>query len=223
MSISKQKSTVRITSFDSDLNAFHKLDAMNRKRDNLELVDPANRTEWREWLAKNHTQKESVWVVIAKKGYEGLSRPDSVEEILCFGWIDSVANKMDEKRFKVLMSPRKSKSVWSKINKALVAKLIKQGLMHPAGLAAITLAKKNGSWKALNDVDKVKYPEELNRAFNKSKKAKANFDAFPPSTKKQILYWIQSAKTPETKAKRIKETISKATKNIRANQYTPKG
>jgi uncharacterized protein YdeI (YjbR/CyaY-like superfamily) len=213
---------VRIVSFESDLNAFHKLDDMNRKRDNLELVEPANRTEFREWLAKNYTQKESVWVVIAKKGFEGLSRPDSVEEILCFGWIDSVANKMDEKRFKVLMSPRKPKSVWSKINKALVAKLVKQNLMHPAGLAAIALAKKNGSWKALNDMDNLKYPKELAQAFNKNKKAKSNFDAFPPSAKKIILFWIQSAKTPETRNKRIKETVSKATKNERANQYVRK-
>lgn len=195
---------------------------MNRKRDNLELIDPASRAEFRDWLQKRHTQKESVWVVIAKKGFDGLSRPDSVEEILCFGWIDSVANKMDEKRFKVLMSPRKPKSVWSKINKALVAKLIKQGLMHPAGMAAIALAKKNGSWKALNDTDNLKYPNELTQALDKSKKAKSNFDSFPPSTKKQILFWIQSAKTAETKTKRIQETVAKAAKNIRANQYIRK-
>jgi len=195
---------------------------MIRKRDNLELVEPSNRAEFREWLQKNYTQKESVWVVIAKKGFEGLSRQDSVEEILCFGWIDSVANKMDEKRFKVLMSPRKPKSVWSKINKALVTKLIKQNLMHPAGLAAIALAKKNGSWKVLNDMDNLKYPTDLTQAFNKNRKAKSNFDAFPPSAKKIILFWIQSAKTAETRNKRIKETVSKATKNERANQYVPK-
>lgn len=195
---------------------------MNRKRDNLVLVNPANRGEWREWLSKNHLQKESVWVVLAKKGVDGLSRQECLEEILCFGWIDSVANKLDDKRFKLLVSPRKPKSVWSKINKALVAKLIKQDLMHPVGMAAIVLAKKNGSWNALNDMDKLKYPVELTEAFSKNKKAKLNFDAFPPSTKKMILYWIQSAKTLETRVKRTKETVSKAARNVRANQYIRK-
>jgi uncharacterized protein YdeI (YjbR/CyaY-like superfamily) len=189
----------------------------------FKLIDPANRVEWREWLAKNHTQKESVWVVIAKKGFEGVSVAEVVEEALCFGWIDGLANKLDEKRFKLLLSPRKSKSTWSKINKVRVSRLIKAGLMQPQGVVVIKLAKKNGSWNTLNDIDKIKFPDDLLKALAKNSKAKPNFDAFPPSTKKQILYWIQSAKTTETRNKRIKETVSKAVKNERANQYTPKG
>lgn len=204
------------------MRTFHKLSTMNRKRDDLKSVEPANRAEWREWLAQNHTQKESVWLVIAKKGHAGVSRIEATEEILCFGWIDSVANKLDEKRFKLLVSPRKPNSVWSKINKAHVARLIKAKLMQPSGMAEIQKAKKSGAWNTLNDIDKVRYPEDLTKSLNKNKKAKANFEAFPQSTKKQILFWIQSAKTSETRSKRIKETVDKAAKNVRANQYIRK-
>lgn len=179
---------------------------------------------WREWLSKNHTQKENVWLVIYKKGHVGstLTVSEAVEEALCFGWIDSTANKLDETRFKIMYSPRKPKSVWSKINKGRVAKLIKARLMQPPGMAMIKLAKKTGTWNTLNDVDALKYPEDLNQALIKSKKSKSNFDAFPPSAKKLILFWIQSAKTSETRSKRINETVSKAAKNERANQYIKK-
>ena len=149
-------------------------------------------------------QRESVWLAVAKKGHMGVSVPEAVEEALCFGWIDSTANKLDEKRYKLLLAPRKRNSAWSKINKARVAKLIKKKLMQPAGLAMIKLAKKTGTWKLLDDVDKLKCPGDLAKALNSSKKGKAFFDAFPPSAKKQILYWLQSAKTVETRNKRIK-------------------
>jgi uncharacterized protein YdeI (YjbR/CyaY-like superfamily) len=194
---------------------------MNR---NFKNVEPKNRSAWREWLSKNHTQKENIWLVIYKKGHDGstLTVSEAVEEALCFGWIDSTANKLDEKRFKIMYSPRKPKSVWSKINKGRVAKLIKGGFMQPAGMAMIKLAKKTGTWNTLNDVDALKYPEDFNQALVKSRKSKSNFDAFPPSAKKLILFWIQSAKTSETRTKRIKETVSRAARNERANQYIKK-
>jgi uncharacterized protein YdeI (YjbR/CyaY-like superfamily) len=197
---------------------------MNLDREKFKKVEPRNRAEWRAWLQENHKQKESIWLVLYKKGHEGstLIVSEAVEEALCFGWIDGLANKLDEKRFKLLLAPRKPKGVWSKINKARVAKLIKAKLMQPAGMAMIKLAKKSGTWKTLNDIDKLKYPDDLLLAFSKTKKAKEYFDAFPPSAKKIILTWIQSAKTPETRNKRIAETVTKAAKNIRANQYVSK-
>jgi uncharacterized protein YdeI (YjbR/CyaY-like superfamily) len=188
----------------------------------LQIVEPASRAEWRQWLAQNHTQKESIWLAVAKKGHVGVSVPEAVEEALCFGWIDSTANKLDEKRYKLLLAPRKRNSVWSKINKARVAKLIQLKLMQPAGMVMIQLAKKTGTWKSLNDIDKLKSPADLTKALGKNKKAKTYFDAFPPSSKKQILYWITSAKTPKTRNKRIAETVTKAAQNIRANQYVKK-
>lgn len=185
------------------------------------LVEPKSRSAWRQWLQKNHTQTESVWVVIAKKesGLPSISNNDLVEEALCFGWIDSVPNKLDAQRFKVLVSPRKAKSNWSQVNKERATRLAKAGLMQPAGEAMINLAKKSGTWNALNDISALKLPVYLSNALDKNKKAKKFFELFPPSTKKGILEWIQNARTEETRNKRIRETVTLAAKNIRANQY----
>lgn len=194
-------------------------------RNEFTLVELPNRKALRAWLTKHHTQKESIWLVIAKKGntQSTLSRMDAVEEALCFGWIDSVPGLMDDVRYKLLLSPRKPKSNWSAVNKKLVAKLIKADMMQPAGMAMIELAKMTGTWNALNTIDKLQYPADLEKAFAKNKKAKTYFDAFPPSTKKGILEWILNAKTTETRSKRIADTVAKAAQNIRANQYVKKG
>lgn len=193
---------------------------VNRK--DFAQVCPVNRKEWREWLQKNHTQKESVWLLVAKAGHAGVTRMEAVEELLCFGWIDSVPNKLNDKYYKLLVSPRKPKSAWSKVNKTLVAKLIKSGLMQPSGMGMVKLAKKTGTWNALNAVDQLSYPTDFKNALSKNKTAQQYFDAFPPSTKKGILHWIQTARTAETRTKRIVETVTKAAKNIRANQYIKK-
>lgn len=185
---------------------------------------PKSRSEWRQWLQENHTQKGGIRLIIAKKGsgLPSLTVAEAVEEALCFGWIDSVANKVDDRCFKIFFSPRNPKSKWSKINKDRVKKLTKLGLIAPAGKKMIALAKKTGTWDALNEVDQLILPKDLKAAFSKNKKAARFFDSFPPSTKRGILEWILNAKQPETRIKRIKETIELAEKNIRANQYVPK-
>ena len=120
-----------------------------------------------------------------KKSTSGtLSYNDAGEEGLCFGWIDSKLNKLDNETYKLLYSPRKSKSVWSKINKVKIEWLIKEGLMHQAGLAVIEAAKQNGSWKAIDDIEEFKTPVELQKALNKNKIAKKYFETFPPSVRK---------------------------------------
>lgn len=190
-------------------------------RKEFQHVEPKSRAAWRQWLQENYTQTESVWVVIAKKesGLPTITNNDLVEEALCFGWIDSVPNKLDAQRFKVLVSPRKAKSNWSKVNKDRATKMIEAGLMQPAGLAMIQLAKKSGTWNALDNISSLKLPPDLTRALGKNKKANSFFNLFPHSTKRGILEWIQNAKTEETRNKRITETVTLAAKNIRANQY----
>ena len=142
---------------------------------------------------------------------------EAVEEALCFGWIDSVAQKLDDERSMQKFTPRKPKSVWSKINKQRIEKLIEQELMTPAGLATIERAKKNGSWDTLNSsdlhTDNNSMPDDLKKALSKNKIALTNFLAFPPSYRKRFLFWIDSAKTPETKAARIKQTLLMAAAN----------
>jgi uncharacterized protein YdeI (YjbR/CyaY-like superfamily) len=184
-------------------------------------VEPKSRAEWRKWLEKNKDQKESVWVVIykIKSGKVNLTSVDVVEEALCFGWIDSVPNKIDEFKFKLLVSPRKPTSSWSALNKSRVKKLMAAKLMTEDGLKKIKAAKHNGSWKKLDSSDRFEMPQELVAGFKKNKTASAFFDTVAPSSKRAILEWINSAKTKETRLKRIKETVQLAAKGIRANHY----
>lgn len=181
---------------------------------------PKTRIAWRKWLEKNHTKRENVWLILYNKASEkhNLTIAEAVEEALCFGWIDSKANKRDsESRFQYF-ARRNPKSKWSLINKDRVKKLMKLGLMQKAGLEMVALAKKTGTWTALDEVNALKVPEDLLAALLRNKNAKTNFEAFPPSSRKIILYWILEAKRPETRKARIKKIVALAAKNIRANQ-----
>ena len=142
-----------------------------------------------------------------------------MEEALCFGWIDSKGNKLDDERSMLWLAPRKPGTGWSKINKDRVEKLMTDGLMMPAGLARVEAAKQDGSWNALDQVEALEIPPDLKKALAAYKTAKQYFDAFPRSAKRAILEWISNAKKPETRARRIEETVSLAAKNLRANQW----
>ena len=182
---------------------------------------PKSRAEWRKWLEKNHTRTEGIWLVSYKKtsGKPRFDFTEAVEEALCFGWIDSKGNKLDEERSMVWFTPRKKGTGWSKINKERVEKLINAGLMSAPGLAKVEAAKQDGSWNALDAVEALEIPSDLEKAFSKNKTARGYFAAFPRSVKRAILEWISSAKKPETRAQRIEETVTKAEQNIRANQW----
>ncbi|MBA2502296.1 MAG: YdeI/OmpD-associated family protein [Pyrinomonadaceae bacterium] len=188
------------------------------KTDELDRYHPKDRADWRKWLEKNHEKSLGVWFVYYKKasGKPRVSYDDAVEEALCFGWIDSLPRKFDESRSMLLFTPRKPKSVWSKLNKGRVEKLIKQGLVADAGLRKIEAAKQDGSWNKLDEVEELKIPADLSKAFEGNKIAEERFNRFSNSVKKGILGWIASAKRPETRAKRIEKTIAMAAKNRRA-------
>ena len=187
--------------------------------DGRPMVHPKTRREWRAWLARNHAASSGVWLVTYKRetGKPRVEYDEAVEEALCFGWIDSRTNKLDEKRSLLWMSPRKARSGWSRTNKERVERLERQGLMTEAGRAAVATAKENGAWAALDAVEALELPEDLARALAANPKANANYEAFAPSAKKVILTWIASAKRPETRAKRVEETVRLAAENIRAN------
>jgi uncharacterized protein YdeI (YjbR/CyaY-like superfamily) len=174
----------------------------------------------RDWLAKHHAQKESVWLVTWKKpDARHVPWPDVVDELLCYGWIDSQPRKLDDQRSMLRLSPRKPKSAWSAINKAKVDKLIAVGRMTPAGMAMVELAKSTGTWDALAGSDSFLMPDDLVDVFAASKTALKNFEAFPKSVRRAILEWVNAARKPETRAARIAETVEKAKDNIRANQW----
>ena len=184
------------------------------------MAHPKTRNAWRAWLERHHATSSGVWLVSFRKETEKprVEYPEAVEEALCFGWIDSKSTRLDDERTLLWMSPRKPGSGWSRSNKERVARLERDGLMADAGRAAVEAAKRSGAWSALDSVEALEVPDDLAAAFARDRTAKANYDAFPPSSRKLILAWIASAKRPETRAKRIQETVRLAAQNIRANQ-----
>jgi len=169
------------------------------------------RDQWREWLGKNHDKSTGVWLVFFKKhtGKPTLDYDAAVEEALCFGWIDSIIKKIDEERYARKMTPRKSGSCWSQLNKRRIKKLIKLGLMVEPGLTRVTEAQESGAW-GISDRPVVpeRVPDGLLAALAKNKKAKDFFDQLAPSYRKHFIGWIAAAKRQETKDRRIKEAVA---------------
>ena len=189
------------------------------KIDEFADFHPLERAEWREWLAENHDKSNGIWFVYFKKqtGKPRVSYDEAVEEALCFGWIDSVARSFDEDRSRILFTPRKPKSVWSKPNKMRVEKLIASGAMTKIGLAKIETAKKDGSWDALNASDNLEIAADLQKAFNTNQTAEKNFQGFTDGVKRVILSWVTAAKREETRKARIEKLIALAAENKRVN------
>jgi uncharacterized protein YdeI (YjbR/CyaY-like superfamily) len=177
-----------------------------------------DRATWRKWLAENHGHTDKIWLILCNKGsgIASISYPEAVEEALCYGWIDSKAVKRDAQSRYQSFSRRNPKSVWSKLNKSRVEKLLAEGRMAPAGMAMVKAAKDNGMWDYLNEVEEAVIPSDLQAAFDENAAAWGHWNKFPPSTQKQILHWILDAKRPETRAKRIAETVELAAKGLRA-------
>ena len=179
------------------------------------------RDAWRDWLSKNHSTKSSIWLIIYHKNSKKKSiyYDEAVEEALCFGWIDSIAHKRDHESKYQYFTPRKAKSNWSKANKQRVDKMLAQGRMTESGQAMIDLAKRTGTWEALEKVQQSILPIDLQIALDQNTIAKGYFEAFPPSSKRIILEWLLNAKKEEIRQKRIAEIIALAAVNKRANHY----
>jgi uncharacterized protein YdeI (YjbR/CyaY-like superfamily) len=180
----------------------------------------SSRAAFREWLEVHHAQELNVWLVIFKKdsGVPSITYDEGVDEALCYGWVDSSISKRDELSFYQYFARRKPKSNWSRVNKEKVARLTAQGLMRPAGQALIDLAKQTGTWTALDDVENLTTPTDLEAALELNPQAFEYFTAFPRSAKRGILEWLLNAKTEATRSKRIAEIVAKAANNERANQ-----
>lgn len=185
---------------------------------------PPTLSDWHDWLLANHESGSGVWVLFGKKGsgVESISLPEAIDEAVCFGWIDSVINSRDEFTYRIYFSPRNPKSNWSRVNKNKVKRLKEEGRLQPAGRKMIEIAKETGTWTALDDVENLIIPPDLQEAFDQHPESETNWHAFPRSVKRGILEWILNAKRPATRVKRITETASLAAQNIRANQYTKK-
>ena len=175
--------------------------------------------EWRKWLEKNHRSEKAVWLIFYKKGsgIQSTNYAEALEEALCFGWIDSKANKRDDESYYQYFAKRKPHSNWSKVNKEKAAKLIEKGVMTPAGFESIEIAKRNRTWSALDEVEVLIIPPDLQLLFDKNIEAFENWKKFSRSIKRGILERILNAKRPETRQKRIAETVELAKNNIKAN------
>lgn len=195
------------------------------KVDDLPRQEFRSRTELRRWLADNHSEAGSFWLVSFKKHVPERYIPygEIVEELLCYGWVDARTRRLDDDRTMLLVAPRRPGSTWSASNKKRVARLEKDGLMTPAGRRTIDAAKKDGSWTYLDDVEKLIVPDDLAAALAKNKRAQKNYDAFTASSRKIILLWIKTAKREATREQRIRETVRLAARNIKAAHPEARG
>ncbi|UKT64482.1 YdeI/OmpD-associated family protein [Pedobacter mucosus] len=183
----------------------------------IEIFYPASLADWRKWLVKNHVSKQSVWLVFynKKSNKKSITWREAVDVALCFGWIDSKKIKVDEERSHQFFSKRKPNSTWSKINKDIIQKLIDGNLLAEAGYKSIAIAKENGSWTILDDVEELIIPKDLEAEFAKKPNAKAFFLSQSKSNRKAILQWIALAKRLETRQNRITEIVESAQQNLR--------
>ena len=175
-----------------------------------------NNHDWRNWLLQNHDQEKEAWLVIYKKhsGKTGISYDEALEEALCFGWIDGKVQSVDLDRFLLRFSPRKAKSVWSKINKEKAERLIALGKMTDAGLIKVEEAKRNGSWEeAYTNRKRDELPADLETALSANRKAWENFHSFANSYRNMYIGWVTGAKTEETRKRRIAEVVKRSTLN----------
>jgi uncharacterized protein YdeI (YjbR/CyaY-like superfamily) len=182
------------------------------------VYHPPDLAAWRAWLARHHDTERGVWVASWRRGSgrEAVPYADLVEEALCFGWIDSTVNRLDAERGLQLMTPRKPKSGWSRLNRARVARLEAEGRMCDAGRRAVATAQANGWWTIMDPIEDLVEPADLAEALAASPAARAVWDTFPPSARKQMLWWVVTAGRPATRARRIAAIASEAEQGRRA-------
>lgn len=180
--------------------------------DDAELVQPKSRAVLRRWLTKHHDTSPGVWIVSFTKasGKPQLDYEDIVLELLCFGWVDSTARKIDAERSAIYCAPRKKGGTWAATNKARIKRLEAEGLLTPAGRAVITQAKRDGSWTILDGVEALEVPDDLAAAFKQHPDAAARYESLGKGAKKQVLWSVISAKRPETRAARVERVIQRA-------------
>jgi len=176
-------------------------------------LDFQDRHEWRNWLAQNHDKVKEAWLIFHKKhsGKTGISYDEALEEALCFGWIDGKLQSIDKVKYRLRFSPRKSRSIWSKRNKEKAVWLIEQGKMTDTGLAKIEEAKTNGFWEApyMSGTEET-IPPDLESALFENKIAGDNFHNLARSYRNMFIRWLNSARTEETRKKRISEIVKRA-------------
>lgn len=168
-----------------------------------DLLEVRDRRAWRAWLRKNHAASKGVWLVFYKGRPRPMEHEDALRDALCFGWIDSLIKRLDDARYAVKFTPRKTTSRWSEANRKRWSELKEQGLLQPAGLAAAPTVK---SYAPKPKIPAL--PRFIANAFKKNDKAWRFFRELPPGQQRLFVVWIATAKRPETRAKRVREAIA---------------
>jgi len=177
------------------------------KKDNLPIILFKTEADWALWLEEN-IGSAGVWVKIAKKksGIKSINYQEALDVALCYGWIDGLKHKYDEKCFLQRFTARKPKSNWSKINREKVERLIAEGKMKPAGLLSIEVAKKNGSWDTAYDTQKnAEVPADLQAELDKNRDAAEFFKSIESVNRYAIIFRLQTARSPEIRLKRLNQ------------------
>jgi uncharacterized protein YdeI (YjbR/CyaY-like superfamily) len=171
----------------------------------LITLDVRTRKQWRQWLAKHHASSPGIWLVRHKQhtGVKSMPYEDVVREALCFGWVDSLIKKLDDDRYAIKVTPRKPSSKWSDINRRRWKELESSGLLTAPGLAAAPTANRYAAHPPIPQL-----PGYIAKAFKTSPKAWQNFQSLAPTYRRNFVVWIHIAKRPETRERRIRESIA---------------
>ena len=181
------------------------------KKPEQPIIPFASRDAWELWLEEHHTASDGLWLKIAKKGsgLESVTYDQAVEAALCYGWIDGQVRKLDEDYYVQRFTPRRPRSKWSKVNRKKAMELIERGVMKTAGLREVERARSDGRWDAAYDSPSTAtVPEDLKRALGKNEIAREFFATLDRRNRYTILYQIQDAKRPETRARRIAKYVA---------------
>lgn len=185
--------------------------------DTAPILTVRSRAELRDWLAAHHGDKGPVWLACYRPPHPDMLAPqDSTEELLCWGWINSIPRALDAERSMILIAPRKPGSAWSAVNKQLVDQARASGAMTPAGEAKIAAAEADGSWSFLDDVERLDVPPDLAAALGP---LRGTWDGWPRSVKRAALEWIKTAKTGKTRAARIADVATSAAQGLRPSPF----
>lgn len=189
--------------------------------DSLSTFCPTDASQWRSWLEENGESQDRIWLIYYKKGHplENLTWSEAVDQALCFGWVDSTKKNIDSDRYIQLFSKRKKTSTWSTINKKKIDELEKKNLMHPNGRICIEVAKKNGMWTFLDDVENLVVPADFELVL---KQEAANWEFYQnmsASNKKGCLHYLKTAKRQETRDKRIQTLLNEIKKGVVPRPY----
>jgi uncharacterized protein YdeI (YjbR/CyaY-like superfamily) len=186
-------------------------------QDHAERVEPLSLAAWSDWLAAHHGRGTGVWLVSARRAADrAFPYEDAVLEALRFGWVDSTVRPVDALRTMMWFAPRRRGSLWTRPNKERIARLEAEGRLEAAGRAAVEAARAGGTWTLLDAVEDGIVPDDLAAALAASPEARGHWEAFPASARKAIMTWVVTAKRPETRAARVRESVERAARGERA-------